>query len=418
MTARSKEELAINGGPAVRTTPLPPRHLFGEEEKRAVDALFDKSIETGQAFSYNGPEEEAYCKQFSDFLGGGYADAVNSGTSAVYVALRALEIDPFTEVIVPSVSDMGGVMPVPLTNCVPVPADCAPGTYNMGPEEVEKAITERTRAIVVAHIAGIPADIGPIMEMARAKNIKVVEDCAQAHGARYNGQYVGTFGDIAAFSTMSGKHHATAAQGGVVYTKSEELYWKARQCSDRGKPFGLEDAEGNVTCSLNLNLNDLSAVVGMVQLKKLPSMLERIRRVAEKVIELCEPLQAVSVDQGPQGSESVFWFMVFRLDLDKVSCDLDTFIEALKAEGLPFNAHYTTPFIYHAWYKNRAVFGGSGYPWTCPMYTGDPNRRYTLSNWEANNDSLFLIKVHEGMTLREAEDIADALAKVEGAFLK
>ena len=212
MTTRPREELAIKGGPRVRKEPMPPRHLFGEEEKRAVIALFDKSIETGEAFSYNGPEEEAYCRQFAAFLGGGHADAVNSGTSAVYVALRALDIEPFTEVIVPSVSDMGGVMPVPLMNCIPVPADCAPGTYNMGPEQVEKAITERTSAIVVAHIAGTPADMGPIMEIARSRGVKVVEDCAQAHGARYNGEYVGTFGDIAAFSTMSGKHHATAAQ--------------------------------------------------------------------------------------------------------------------------------------------------------------------------------------------------------------
>jgi dTDP-4-amino-4,6-dideoxygalactose transaminase len=418
MTTRAKEELAIKGGPRVRKAPMPPRHLFGEEEKRAVIALFDKSIETGEAFSYNGPEEEAYCKQFAEFVGGGYADAVNSGTTAVYVALRALDIEPFTEVVVPSVSDMGGVMPVPLMNCVPVPADCAPGSYNMGPEQVEKAITERTSAIVVAHIGGTPADMGPIMELARARGIKVVEDCAQAHGARYNGQYVGTFGDIAAFSTMSGKHHATAAQGGIVYTKSEDLYWKARRCSDRGKPFGLVDIHDNVTCSLNMNLNDLSAVVGMVQLKKLPGMLERIRLVAQKVIDLCEPLQAVSVDQGPKGAESAFWFMVFRLALDKITCDVDTFVEALRAEGLPFSAHYTTPFIHHAWYKNRAVFGGSGYPWNCPLYTGDPNKRYELPNWKANNESMLLVKVHEGMTLREAEDIADALAKVETAFLK
>lgn len=418
MTTRPREELAIKGGPRVRKEPMPPRHLFGEEEKRAVIALFDKSIETGEAFSYNGPEEEAYCRQFAAFLGGGHADAVNSGTSAVYVALRALDIEPFTEVIVPSVSDMGGVMPVPLMNCIPVPADCAPGTYNMGPEQVEKAITERTSAIVVAHIAGTPAEMGPIMEIARSRGVKVVEDCAQAHGARYNGEYVGTFGDIAAFSTMSGKHHATAAQGGVVYTRNEGLYWKSRRCSDRGKPFGLDDAEGNVTCSLNLNLNDLSAVVGMVQLKKLPGMLERIRLVAQKVIDRCEPLQAVSIDQGPPGAESAFWFMVFRLDLGKVSCDLDAFVDALRAEGLPFNAHYTTPFIQHPWFKNRAVFGNSGYPWTCPLFTGDPNRRYELPNWKANNSSLFLIKIHEGMTLHEAEDIAEALAKVEAAFLK
>ena len=120
------DRLAINGGEKVRRTPLPARGLFGEEEKRAAVALFDKAIATGNAFSYNGEEEEAYCKEFAEFLGGGYADGVNSGTSAIYVALRALDIEPFTEVIVPPVTDPGGVMPVPLANCIPVVADGAP----------------------------------------------------------------------------------------------------------------------------------------------------------------------------------------------------------------------------------------------------------------------------------------------------
>jgi len=418
MSTDAMKQLAINGGEKTRMEPWPQRFLFTEEEKQAAVALFDKSIASGAAFCYNGEEEDAYCNEFAEFMGGGYADAVNSGTSAVYVALRALDLEAFTEVIVPPVTDMGGVMPVPLLNCIPVPADVAPGSYNMGPEQVAARITDRTSAILVAHIAGQPADMDPIMEIARAKGIPVVEDCAQAHGALYKGRLVGTMGDTAAFSTMSGKHHATGGQGGVVFTKREDLYWRARQASDRGKPFGVENAAGNVLCSHNLNLNDLSAVIGRVQLRKLPRINAGCRRAARAIAEKCRGLKAVEVDLGLPNTEGAFWFLVLRLDVDKVSVDVVTFVKALQAEGLPFNCKYTEPFTELPWFKERAVFGTSGYPWTSPLYKGDPDQEYPLPNLERVHNSLFMIKVHENVTESEAEHVAKALAKAEAAFLK
>jgi len=245
-------KLAIDGGEKVRKTPLPPRRLFGEEEKAAAIALFDRAIEYGSAFGYNGEEEQAYEREFAEFHGGGYADLVNSGTSAIFVALGALQLEPLSEVVAPPITDHGGIMPIPMLNCVPVIADAHPGSYNMGPEQLEDVLTERTRAVIVAHIAGEPADMDPIMEVARSRGIPVIEDCAQAHGAIYKGRLVGTMGDIAAFSTMSGKHHATGAQGGVVFTHDEDLYWEAKRFADRGKPFNT-DSGSNVRMGLNLN---------------------------------------------------------------------------------------------------------------------------------------------------------------------
>ncbi|NIA13835.1 MAG: hypothetical protein GWP08_07115 [Nitrospiraceae bacterium] len=411
-------KLAIDGGKKTRTEPWPARRLFSEEEKAAAAALFDEAIESGGVFAYGGAEEEAYCREFAEFMGGGYADAVNSGTSAVYVALRALDLEPFTEVIVPPVTDMGGVMPVPLLNCIPICADTAPGSYNCGPEQIEARITDRTSAILVAHIAGQPVDMDPILEMANARSIPVVEDCAQAHGATYKGRLVGTMGDTAAFSTMSGKHHATGGQGGVVFARDEALYWRARQASDRGKPFGIEGGAFNVLCGHNLNLNDLSAAIGRVQLRKLPENVAKCRRAALAIADRCETLQAVTVDRGLPETEGAFWFVVFRLDLDKLRGDVDTFVAAAQAEGLPFNARYTRPFTDHDWFKNRAVFGTSGYPWTCPLYKGDPDQVYPLPNMEAAHASLFMLKVHENVTGKEADDAFAALRKVERAYLK
>ena len=168
--------LAVNGGPKVRAEPWPERGNIGREEKAAVDALFDEAIRTGLSFGYNGDPEEDYCRQFAAFMGGGFVDAVSSGTSAVYVALRALEPEPFSEIIVGPITDPGGIMPIPLMNCIPVVADAAPGTYNPGPEQIEACITPRTSVIVVPHIYGEPADMPAIMALARRRGLRVVED--------------------------------------------------------------------------------------------------------------------------------------------------------------------------------------------------------------------------------------------------
>ncbi|NLX05210.1 MAG: hypothetical protein GXY33_08705, partial [Phycisphaerae bacterium] len=189
--------LAIDGGQPVRTQPMPSRCLIGQEEKQAAMRLFDEAIASGQPFGYNGPNEKQYEEDFARFMGGGYADGVNSGTNALFVALGALGLDAFSEVIVPPISDPGGVMPVIFIGCVPVVADADVRSYNTCADEIERMITERTRAIVVAHIGGDPVDMDPVMALARKHNLYVVEDCAQAHGARYKGKMLGTFGHTA-----------------------------------------------------------------------------------------------------------------------------------------------------------------------------------------------------------------------------
>lgn len=410
-------QLAINGGPKVRTRPWPGRCLFGAEEQAAAVALFEEAIRTGEVFGYNGPEEEAYCREFADYLGGGYADAVNSGSSALYVALKALRIEPFTEVICPAITDPGGIMPVALLNCIPIVADTRPGSYNVGAEQIAACLSDRTSAIIVAHIAGEPVEMEPILALARERGIPVVEDCAQAHGARYRGRLVGTFGDVAAFSTMSGKHHATAAQGGVVFTRNEEIYWEARRASDRGKPFGLEGEASNVIASLNLNLNDLAAAIGRVQLKKIDAIAASRRKVAAMIHEGLKQAWAVTPGWEPEGAESSYWFLRLHVDTEQLTVDGDTFAAAVAAEGLPVGTSYRVALQAHArWLVERRAFGTGHYPWCAPEYQGDPNRQFPCPNAVAVTDSDFNLYLHERCGEQEALDTVEAILKVERAY--
>lgn len=414
----SREQLAMNGGSKIRTSAFPQRSLLGVEEKQAVMALFDETIETGRAFGYDGPQEAAYCKQFAEYMGGGYADAVNSGTTAVYVALRALDLEPFTEVIVSPITDAGGVMPVVMLNCIPVVADAAPGKYNTSAEQIEKMITPLTRAIVVAHIGGEPLDIEAIVQLGQKHGIPVVEDCAQAHGAKVNGQLVGTFGDIAAFSTMSGKHHCTGGQGGVVYTKDEALYWRARQASDRGKPYGLPAGSTNEIASLNFNLNDLAAVIGQEQLRKLSSIVEKRRDIVAELTKQFAQLKSIIVPPQYEGAEASYWWWRLEVNLDELTCDKATFCKALSAEGIPLVASYRAMPHMMSWFLNRTVFGTSGYPWAAPEYKGNRDQQFATPNAMAATDRQFNLLVTEGWGPQEIEDTVAAIVKVEKVFLK
>jgi perosamine synthetase len=411
-------ELAVNGGQKVRDKPFPGRYLIGAEEKAAVDALFDKAIAGGDAIGYNGEEEQAYCREFAEYMGGGYADGVNSGTAGLFIALRALNIEPFTEVVVSPVTDPGGMMPIVLHNCIPVIADSAKGCYNTNAEEIEKVITPLTRVIIAAHIGGEPLDIEPIIALGKKYGIYVIEDCSQSHHAAVNGKIVGNFGDIAVFSTMYGKHHCSGGQGGLVFTKKEDLYWRIRQAADRGKPFGLPPGSTNVTASLNFNMDEISAAIGREQLKKLPGIVERRRAAAAKIAAGIKHLRSVKIPPAVPGSVHSYWWWRLEIDTSVLTCGKNEFCNALSAEGILLNADYRAMPHLMDWYRNKNVFGNSGYPWMAPQYKGDPDRKFPCPNTMEATEKQFILIVYESWGDEEIKDIISAFEKVERAYLK
>lgn len=400
-TAASLQGLALHGGSPVRAEPFPPRRLIGAEEKQAVMDLMDQAIDTGESIIYNGPEEEAYGREFAEFLGGGFADGVNSGTNALFVALMSLDLPAGSEVVCPPLTDAGGAMPVVWCNLVPVFADSAPGTFNTSAAQIEAALTDRTSAIVVAHIAGYPVDMAEVMDLAASRGLKVIEDCAQAHGAVCHGQMAGTFGDVAVFSTMFGKHHCTGGQGGVVCTRQEEMYWRIRRCADRGKPFGLENATGNVRMALNCNMDELHAAIGRVQLRKLPGFLQSRRNTARAIEKACDQSLRTVRPISPAGdTEPAYWFIPMHVDCETLGATAQEFGEALKAEGIPVQPRY--------------FFAQSFAPW---MQDLAGSSEADLPQLLANDREHFALMIHEGWGAREVDDTIEALGKIESALL-
>ena len=408
------EKPAIEGGTEAIPSGLKNRFHFGLEEKDAADRLFEESIQSGNAFGYNGPEEEAFSHEFASFLGVRYADGVNSGTNAVFVALHALDLPPFSEVVVSPITDPGGIMPIVMLNCIPVVADAAPGCYNTDGEQIRKCITPLTRAIVIAHIGGEAADMDGIMSVAKEYGLPVIEDCAQSHGATWKGRYVGTCGTYGCFSLMFGKHFCTGGQGGAVVCNQEELYWKERRSADRGKPFHLTGMT-NVIPAVNCNMDELHAAIGRAQLKKLPGIIKARQDFAEKLRKRgLGKLCSVSIPELPDGAKHSYWWWRLRFNGENMKCTKMRFCEALLAEGVSLNPDYSAaqPFA-QEWFRECR----KKHPWNNPLYTGHAGEADCPNAKQAVKEH-FNLTIYESWGDAEADAIFHAFEKVTEYYKK
>lgn len=415
--------MAINGGEPVRKTPPPPRIMFDKEEKEAVLKLIEKASHEDTAsvldrYGVADTEVDLYEKDFAAYFGVKYATAVSSGTAAIHSALGSLKLEPGDEVITSPITDPGTIAPILFQNCIPVFADVEYETLNIDPRSIQERITERTKAIIPVHLAGQPANMDPIMEIAKKNNLIVIEDPAQAHGVRYKGKYVGTIGDMGCFSLMSGKHMTSAGQGGMVITNNEEFYWNAKRFADRGKPFNSLK-KTNLFLGLNYRMTQLQAVIGRVQLKKLVAVIKKRQWILKSLEQGMKELIAVKLWKTIEDAEPNPWFFFLHYDKDKMKIDQETFAKALQAEGIPVNAHYhnNKAMYQYIWIREKKSYGNSGCPWTCPR-AREINYTHCCPTAERALNDHMTLHVHECWTEGGIEDIIKALKKVEKAYMK
>ena len=392
--------LAILGGPKTRSSPMPGRFAFGDAELVAVQDVFAYYKSKGVDFGYQGHFEERYCAAFVDHLGvGGYADAVATGTAALYVALAALQLPRGSHVAVSPITDPGTINAIILNGCAPLLIDAVPGSYNAGPDQFRQRLTPETRAVVLVHAAGLAAPVDKFLPIARERGIKVLEDCSQSHGARLHGKQIGTFGDIAAFSTMYRKNHATGGCGGVVFTPDERLYQSVRAFADRGKPFwqpGFNDKDPKqfLFPAMNLNIDELSCAIGIQTLARLDRTNQRRRAFLRTLSDALRQRSAVCTPSPVSDDDAPFFHPIF-VAREKVSCGVREFAEAVAAEGINVNPHYD--YVVSEW------------PYAKP-YLAD---EFPTPNAVACRDASFNLLLNENFGADEVRDITDAIAKVE-----
>ncbi len=237
----------------------PAKPIIGDDERAAVDRVLLSGMIA------QGPEVAAFEKEFGDHLvGGRTCVAVNSGTSGLHLGLIAAGIGQGDEVIVPSFTFAATANSVALTGATPVFADIEPDTFTLDPTSVSDALTERTAGIMPVHLYGHPADLGGLQEVAQRAGVQIFEDAAQAHGARYDGQRLGTFGTFGMFSLYPSKN-MTSGEGGMVSCADHDIARGVRLLRNQG----MEKQYANELVGLNNRMTDLHAAIGRVQLTKI-----------------------------------------------------------------------------------------------------------------------------------------------------
>lgn len=276
-----------------------------------------------------GPKVLQFEKNFSRLVGDRECVAVNSGTSALHVALLSLGIGTGDEVIVPSFTFAATANSVALTGAKPVFVDIDPLTYNIDPSKIESAISDKTKAIMVVHLYGLPADMKLIKQIASRKNLLLIEDAAQAHMAEIEGEKVGTFGDAAAFSFYPTKN-MTAGEGGMIVLKDPEAAKKARLLRNQGMAVRYQ----NEIVGFNLRMTDIHAAIGIEQLKNLSKWTEKRQQNA---LQLSREITEVITPFVPNGFSHVYHQYTIRIKNKR-----DKFSELLTSNGIGNSVYYPT----------------------------------------------------------------------------
>ncbi|USH00428.1 DegT/DnrJ/EryC1/StrS family aminotransferase [Thermococcus argininiproducens] len=327
----------------MRNIPI-AKPLIGDEEINGVIEV----LKSGMLAS--GKEVEEFEKEFAQYLGVKHGIAVVNGTAALDVALKALRIGPGDEVITTPFTFIASANSILFQGAKPVFADIDPKTFNLDPNEVLEKINEKTKAILVVHLYGQPADMKAFKEIAEDHKLYLVEDCAQAHGAEFNGQKVGTFGDIAAFSFYPTKN-MTTGEGGMVVTNDDELAKRA----DLIRNHGQAEKYLHVELGYNLRMTNIAAAIGRAQLKKLDGWNERRIENARLLTDGISEIDGLTPPYTDPRVKHVFHQYVIRVE-EEFPLNRDELMVKLGEKGIGSAVHYPIPVHHQPFYQKL------GYP--------------------------------------------------------
>jgi dTDP-4-amino-4,6-dideoxygalactose transaminase len=413
-------KLAMLGG----TRAVPKSHKIlpwpavTEEDHQAVQRVM-----TGGRFTSASAGESEITgleQEWAQQVGTRHCVAVNNGTAALSLALAALEMEPGSEVIVPALSFIASAVAPLHVMAVPVFADIDPLTYNMDPASIEAAITPRTRAIVVVHLHGLPADMDEINAIAARHDLAVVEDAAQAHGALYRGRSVGSIGTINSFSLNVSKNLATCGEGGLINTDDDVLHARALMGRQFGELIPTRGERSYVAHTLGWNHKPGAIQAAFTRSQLTRFELDNKNRDANvrALLARLAPLPGLIIPTVPEDRTHAWHILRFRVDPAAFGLPEQyagplrgALMRALRAEGVPASPYQLMPLPGQKVFQERLGFGG--YPWALP---GARTPSYTVEDFPHT-----LRVIEDSFTIQKAHlhpDAGDLLARYADAFEK
>ncbi len=344
--------------------PFIPFHLpeIGEEEIHSV-------VETLRSgWLTTGLKTKQFEKEFAQWVGAPHAVGLNSCTAALHLALEAIGVTTGDEVIVPTMTFAATAEVVNFCGAKPILVDCRRDTFNIDVEALERAISSKTKAIIPVHFAGQPCEMDRILEIARARNLKIIEDAAHALPAKYKGKMVGAIGDITCFSFYATKT-ITTGEGGMATTENAEwaeqmrilsLHGISREAVNRYTPKGTWYYE---ICQpgYKYNLTDIASALGIPQLHKCQNFAKIRNRYANFYTEAFKDVPGVIIPHVDVDIEHAWHLYVIQLDLQQLQIGRDKVIELLKEQGIGTSVHFI-PLHLHPYYCNNPLYAMESFP--------------------------------------------------------
>jgi dTDP-4-amino-4,6-dideoxygalactose transaminase len=378
-----------------------PWPSFTQEEAEAVSEV----LLSNKVNYWTGTRCREYEAAFAEWTRVPHAIALANGTLALDVALRALDVGPGDEVVVTSRTFIASVSSIVLLGAKPVFADVDPDSQNISAESIRKVLSNKTKAIICVHLAGWPCEMNEIMALAREKDLRVIEDCAQAHGAKYNNQPVGSIGDIGCWSFCQDKIMTTGGEGGMVTTKSKDLWKKMWSFKDHGKDY---DAVYNkphppgfrwlhASFGTNYRMTEMQAAIGLIQLQRMSAWTEARQNNAERIWETASDYSVFRVPKIPEHIEHAAYkaYIFVRPDELKQGWSRDRMMEEIQRRGVPCFSGSCSEV-----YREKAFETGNLRP-TAPLTQAQ----------ELGETSLMFL-VHPTITESEMQNVCDVIGEV------
>lgn len=371
--------------------------LVGEEEVAAVREV----LLSGMYVS--GKKVQEFEARYADYIGAKHAVMVNSGTAALHLVLDALGVGPGDEVIVPALTFFSTATAVIHQNAIPVFADIDEH-YCMDPDSVEQVITERTKAIIPVHYFGYMADMNRLMEIARKHNLKVIEDCAQAHGAEYYGKKAGAIGDAGAFSFFATKN-MTTGEGGGITTNDEEIAKRAKLT----RAHGMINRDDHALLGYNYRMTEIEAAFGMVQLAKLDDFNQARIRNSEYILDRLRDLDWLAIETFDPNIKHVYFWCPIRVLEEKTGKPASDFGKYLKDNGIGFRQRYQEPLNRQIMLLEKKVYPKQC-PFSCPFYGKELDySKVHLPNAEKYCGKIFGLPNHPKLEQRHLDRVTEVV---------
>jgi perosamine synthetase len=405
----SASTLALHGGAKTIKQPIKLPVRWGEPERERLEALLSQDT----LFYWKGPQTSAFIERFKKVCPLQHVMTCSSGTAALHIAVAACGIGPGDEVITSPITDIGTVIGVIYQQGVPVFADLGRSTYNLDPADVERRITPRTKAIIAVHLCGNPCDLHRLKAIADRHRLVLIEDCAQAWGATYRGQPIGTIGHIACFSLQNSKH-ITCGDGGVVASSDARFGPLLQKFGDKG----FDRVKGGLfeSFATNYRMSEPQAAVAAAQLDRLEAIVATRHRLGSLLTQALRDLPGVWPHEVHAEDRCGYWFYFFRMVPKAFRCDRAMFVKALSAEGVECGAGYIPVTMHHnPVFMNHAFFNGR---WPIKEFglTQMDYSKHETPEAEAILQTGIRVTLHEAQTEGHVAKVAEAIGKVARHF--